>query len=167
MSSEYPVLFANGKETSLTIPADFNLQPHWHFWSLLHLFIGYDIQTMGLNFEAESLHDLFNYVDTTDPSLHTISGTITQAGGLATGEIIIMVQESGVSDGEPASVSGISAPGSYTVYNLPNNTYDVMAWRDANGNLESDSGEGEGEYLGVTISGANQSNINFSLTAIP
>ncbi len=166
MSSEYPALFANGKETSLTIPADFNLQPHWHFWSLLHLAFGYDIETMGLNFEAESLHDLFNYVDTTDPSLHTISGTITQAGGLATGEIIIMVPESGDPDGEPVSMSVISAPGSYTVYNLPNNTYDVMAWRDANGNLESDSGEGEGEYLGVTISGANQSNIDFSL-AIP
>jgi hypothetical protein len=166
MSSEYPVLFANGKETSLTIPADFNLQPHWYFWSLLVLGFGYDIESMGLNFEAESLHDLFNYVDTTDPSLHTISGTITQTGGLATGDIIIMVQESGVSDEEPASLSVISAPGSYTVYNLPNNTYDVTAWRDANGNLESDSGEGEGEYLGVTISGANQSNIDFSL-AIP
>jgi hypothetical protein len=105
-----------------------------------------------------------------DPALGSISGTITY-GGPAGGAIFVVAYTNSTFTGDPVEGAIIPDPGNYTIYNLPDDTYYVRSFRDANGNMEEDWFEPWGYYDvpsppdPVTITGGtNKQGINITLT---
>ncbi|UCD84607.1 MAG: chitobiase/beta-hexosaminidase C-terminal domain-containing protein [Deltaproteobacteria bacterium] len=96
--------------------------------------MGYGYQGVGVS----------NY-NVVDPGLGSISGTISYAGA-STGAIIVEGYTNSSFSGAPVASTMIPGPGSYTLYNLPDDTYYLLSFMDVNGNMQLDAMEPTGMY---------------------
>ncbi|UCD83483.1 MAG: Ig-like domain-containing protein [Deltaproteobacteria bacterium] len=109
-----------------------------------------------------------------DPALGSISGTITYTGP-ATGIVFVEAYTNSTFTGDPVSLAVIPDPESYTIYNLPDDTYYVHSFRDTDRDMQYDDGEEPYGYYDppspadpVTITGGtNQQGIDIEITVVP
>lgn len=80
----------------------------------------------------------------------SISGTISY-GGSQSGSVYVQLFNTPDASAFPVRVSSMPAPGAFAVAGLPDGTYFLRGFRDANGNGIKDPGEAAGQY-GVSAS---------------
>jgi hypothetical protein len=83
--------------------------------------------------------------------LGSISGEIGHAavnGGIESGSVMLVATETATFE---MHIRLLPGPGPFTIRDLPDGTYAVYAFRDANMNYEADTGEGAGSFAGGTV----------------
>ncbi len=106
---------------------------------------------------------LVSNFDVVDPTLGSISGTISYAGP-QTGNIMVAAVTV-----DPVGIATLLAPGDYTLYNLPDDTYSVISFMDVDGDMNPGPEEpfgiyGPGPPTPVTIlGGSDETGIDITL----
>ncbi|MDR3726304.1 MAG: putative Ig domain-containing protein [Terracidiphilus sp.] len=93
---------------------------------------------------------------------YTISGTVSYAGS-KTGRVYLMVNNTSCSNNSGPGTS-LSAAGTYTIRGVPPGTYTVSGWMDTLGFGATNANGPSGSSSSLTISGANATGANLTLT---
>ncbi len=121
-------------QTTLT-----GLSPGIYLWMVMQMASVHgqamDSGGMGVGYQGMGV-SIFNVVD---PSLGSISGTITYAGA-STGPIQVQAYTNTTFTGNPVSLTVIPGPGDYTIYNLGLGVYYLQSFMDVNVNMTYDTG---------------------------
>ncbi|UCD84888.1 MAG: Ig-like domain-containing protein [Deltaproteobacteria bacterium] len=132
-----PGMFINFPEFNQTILP--GLSPGFYLWVVMQVASVhgtiFDSGGAGAGYQGMGVSN-FNVVD---PTLGSISGTISYAGA-STGPIQVQAYDNTTFTGDPVGITIIPGPGNYTLYNLDTGGYYIQSFMDTNVNMTYDTG---------------------------